>query len=598
MVCDVVSRILGRQTGLRESSLLYSSLYGGAEQQSAYFTSYGGDQSDRLSTNVVRSIIDTIVSRIASKSQPKPSILTEGDWQLRRKAKKLDKAVYGALTSGGAYRIGPLTARDACVYGQGATKVFERDGEVAYERVMLGELFVDEREAIYGDPRSIYHVRRVDKTILSELFPGFADDIEAAQSTINQDIASEMHSAQDAYADHVQVIEAWHLPSAKTAKDGKHVIALHGVTLLCEPWTRDRFPFAILRWDAPLVGWYGTGLAQELCGLQLEINELLSKIKEAHHAITGKWLLERGSRVNAMHINDDPMSCIEYTGTPPQYVVSATISPEIYQHLERLIQKSYEISGISQLAATQMKPAGLNSGTALRAYHEQQSERFLHKYAMFEDYFLDLAKLTLDTMREIAAERDYKVNVASKNFLETIDFKENDLDTRKYDIRIQPSSQLPQTLGGKLEFIEEIAKTGILSPEELLDLLDSPDTELLVKRKNTTREAVESDIEHMVSTGLQRAPEPEYAMQVAGRVSLELYMQLRSDGAPDDVLGLVRDYMDAIRLAMKPPEPPPPPPMPAPPPDMGAPMMPPMGPPGMPPMGPPPPMPQGLPNVA
>jgi hypothetical protein len=556
-ICDVVSRMLSRQDGFSALRQVNASLYGGVEQGSSFTAAeVQGSVNDRLSINIIRSIVDTVVSRVASKSQPKCTVLSEGKWDLRRKAKKLDKAIYGAMKNGGAYRLGPLVMRDACVFGQGAIKVFEHDGDVAYERVMPGDLFVDSRESRYGDPRSIYQVRRVDKAVLADMFPSHATEINEASSSLSVSELSDDVVGMESFEDHVQVVEAWHLPSSKAAKDGVHAIAINGLTLLHEAWDRPRFPFAVLRWDMPLEGWHGTGLVQELCGIQLEINDLLSRVKEAHALIVGKWFVERSSQVNKMHLNDDPAAIVDYSGTPPAYVTPPTIAPEVYGHLERLIGKAYEVSGISQLAATQQKPAGLNSGTALRAYHEQQSERFLHKFAMFEDFFLDVAKLSLDAMRDIAKDGNYKVKVSSKNYLETIDFKANALEESSFELRIEPSSQLPQTLGGKLEFIEEMAKTGVMQPDELLDMLDSPDTELLVKRKNTTRDAVEADIEHMAETMEQRAPEPEYVMPVAARVALELYAQMRIAGAPDELLIMVRDYMDAIRAAMAPPPPP------------------------------------------
>jgi hypothetical protein len=48
------------------------------------------------------------------------------------------------------------------------------------------------------------------------------------------------------------------------------------------------------------------------------------------------------------------------------FTLRQAMHPEVYNHLDRLYQRAYEISGISELSATGKKPAGLESGAALQ----------------------------------------------------------------------------------------------------------------------------------------------------------------------------------------------------------------------------------------
>ncbi len=87
--------------------------------------------------------------------------------------------------------------------------------------------------------------------------------------------------------------------------------------------------------------------------------------------------MEHGSKVTQAQLNNDLAAIVKFSGTPPTYVPPQIIAPEVYQHLWALYAKAFEISGISQLNATGLKPSGLNSGAAQRAYQDVQSERFL-----------------------------------------------------------------------------------------------------------------------------------------------------------------------------------------------------------------------------
>ena len=56
------------------------------------------------------------------------------------------------------------------------------------------------------------------------------------------------------------------------------------------------------------------------------------------------------------------------------------VSAELLSERERLLGLTLQMPGISQLAARSMKPAGLDSGVALREYQDIEAERFGHRH--------------------------------------------------------------------------------------------------------------------------------------------------------------------------------------------------------------------------
>jgi hypothetical protein len=83
---------------------------------------------------VIQSAIDTITAKMA-KNKPKSSFITEGgDWQLQRKAKKLEKFCDGVRYENHGHFMGVNAFRDGCVFGDGLVHVFANHGRVKWER--------------------------------------------------------------------------------------------------------------------------------------------------------------------------------------------------------------------------------------------------------------------------------------------------------------------------------------------------------------------------------------------------------------------------------------------------------------------------------
>lgn len=568
-VTSVVRDIRKKQEGRKLADLRHASFYAGRPITGfgVADASVGLLASERISLNVIRNMVGSVVSKIASKNKPKPTFLTEGgNYEMRTQAQNLEKFVGGVFYESKAYSELPDFFRDSCVFGTGALKVYadEDDRCVAVERTPIWEVVVDDGEG--KKPRNLYQRKYVDRLVLAELYP----DMRAQVLTCAND-AEDREYGYQTLADQVLVTEAWHLGETKRTK-GRHTIAINNATLLDEEWDGD-FPFVFLRWTDDVVGFFGVGLAEELLGLQREINELLREIQKGHALIKGFWAVLNGSTLTSQ-INNDLGAIVKYTGQPPNYFTPQIISPEVYQHLWQLYAKAFEIAGISQLNATGQKPAGLNSGAAQRAYQDIQTERFLEVGQAYEDAVIELAKQVIRCAKKIGG--GYRVRSIDKNSIDFIKWSDVDLDDDAYVIRVYPTSLLPSTPAGKLAWAEDMMKAGIIPPEDVLDIVDFPDTESYAKRKNAARTLIERNISHMLKQGEAVSPEPFDPHELALKIVNEAYHEARLDGVPDDRLQLLRDYMTVTKNMMPAPPPPPgdamPPPQPAPPPDpMGAP---------------------------
>ena len=511
---------------------------------------------DRISYNVVQSVVDTAVARV-TRNRPKPLYLTNGgDHKKQREAKRLNAFMDGVFYENSTHAIGTTVFRDAAVWGDGFIHVFAKANRVCHERVMSSEIFVDDVESLYGSPRQMHRVKQVDRQVLFDMFPDDADKIAGAKPSRTEEAGRSM------VADMITVRESWHLPSGPGADDGKHCITIDGAVLgEMEPWPHQWFPFARVQWTPRLYGYWGQGLAEQLQNIQLEINKLLWVIQRSMHLMGSfKVFIENGSKIVKEHLNNDVGSIINYTGTPPMYVTPPIVAPEVYAHLQTLKNSAYEQAGISQLAASSLKPDGLNSGRALREYNDIQTDRFATVSKSYENMFMDVARLSIEVIKMIA-ERDgeYKVRVPNKKGVELLDWADINLSEDDYVMQCFPVSSLPSDPAGRLATIQEYAQAGFLSPRQARRLLDFPDLEQVESLANAEEDYLTGVFDRIVDDGDYTSPDPLDDLALAKQLCLEYYAKGKNNNLREDRLELLRRYLQQIseiEQAMMPPAPP------------------------------------------
>ena len=543
-----VSKLDSRQQYRVADNLTFARLYGNydhvgldAFNYSRAVSSY--NVSNRVTLNVVQSMVDTVVSKV-TKNKPKASFLTSGgDFSLQSKAKKLTKFVEGIFSFTDFYQLAALAFKDSCIFGTGCLKIFVENGEIKAERVFIGEIKIDDIESYYGKPRQVHQEKWLPKDVVKAMFPGFELEIDNASYPDEKTFQNVQGSR---LKDMVRVIESWHLPSGPNAKDGKHTICISTATLLDEPYYKDYFPFVFFRWNTRPVGFFGQGLAEQLQGIQLEMIKILRTIQVSMHLVSvPKLLVEASSKIVSSHLNNRIGGVIKYAGTPPQYAPLGGIPGELFSHLDRLFSRAYEIAGVSQLAAQSQKPAGLDSGKALREFNDLETERFMSVAKRYEKCFMDAAEIMIETAKDLyELKGDYKVKAKDGKFIDTISWKDVNMDADKYMMQIFPTSALSSTPAARLADVQDLLAAGFIDKEDALKLLDFPDLEAAMNLLNADSNNLERLIETMMDEGKYFPPEPYQNLENAVRKVQQAYLLYRMQGAPEDRLELLRQFME------------------------------------------------------
>jgi hypothetical protein len=505
----------------------------------------------RMTLNVIKSACDTLAAKISSK-KPKPLFQTDdGDFKIQNRAKKLTQYIAGVFDSCGTYEIGWDCFLDSGVLGSGVMFIYidPEDMDIKMERVFVDELFVDEQEAIYGKPRQIHRAKLMSRDILSEMFPEYESEIQRA--TVGAETMGDFRTT----ADDVLVIESWHLPSGKNATDGKHSICIDNCTLLAKEYKKKYFPFVKLD-RGKRYGYWGTGLAEDLVPIQLEINSVLKSISAAHRLIAvPRVFVDSTSNVNTNTITNEVGGIVKYSGgNPPIFQTATGMNAETYNYLESLYKKAYEISGISQLSAASVKPAGIDSAVALREYSDQTTERWLLTAQRYENFFLEIAKVVVDLSKDLYSDNP-KLSVKATNpfsdgikggkFLGQIEWKDCDLDEDKYVMELFPVSMLPSTPAGKLSMIQELVQAGMMDKDVALSLLDFPDLDKFMSLKNAAIDDATMIIGNILEDGEYTEPDPYMNLGLTVRLATSSYLRAKTQkGVKENNLELLRKFID------------------------------------------------------
>jgi hypothetical protein len=499
--------------------------------------------------NVTQSKVDAAVSRL-SKRRPFPAISADdSSWTERRFAKRATRVMRSRLGMTDVERMTPATLRDGTIRGTGCTKVYARNGDVAFDRIPRREILVDPNEARYGDPRQKFHIKAIPVEVLQAQFPDRADRM-AIEQAISRDTDDFLYrqdfGGEDSESSHVMVAEAWHLPSSPDAEDGRHVIAVRGRVLCDDKWNRPRFPFAYVHWQPPVTGFWGRGLVETLAGPQAKINDLSRDIQEAlYYASQLVIFIPKGSSTNKEHLRGRHPRVVEYDGAMPQYVAPLPVSPQIFQFLEWLINMCDDLSGLSrdyQSGRTQL--GGNASGKAMDTLYDIQSDRFALVELAYALYRVDMGALMIDTAREIAETKESK----PAPWIKDLPWKKVDVDSGNYHLKLEPINFLPDSRAGKLSTVMEMAQAGLVTdPLAIMDLFDEPDIAAANRITLGPIHAIQRSLEGLDDPTVNLRdlmPDVHWHLDMALSFYKGSYNEAISGRAPDEIL-------ERYRYAMK-----------------------------------------------
>ena len=429
--------------------------------------------------NVIKSCIDTLTSKIA-QSKVRPFFNTQNgtfkDIQTVKQAQAFFDLYYDLQN---VNKKVSEAFRDSCIFDTGVIYIDEVTKKI--DRALPWQVFVRPAEANYGKITRVYYERKDFPTTL-----------------LSDDLISKIKTADD-YVTYGIYYDTYNHIRAEI---------IDGIVCKKSVYTSSKIPFIFLHFCSPILGNTSQSVVDMLNSIQLEIDNLMMKIKDASQlnpALT--FCVPKGSSVKTSQLNNRVGQILEYnatpnmTGSPVTVATPPFIDGQYMQLIDQLKQDAYELVGISQLSAMSTKPTGLNSGVALSTMENIESDRFETQLNQVIRAYVDIAKTCIEVFPEddtILPEDNQRLSIKWKDIVE---------ESNKMVVQFSAADSLSKDPSTKLQQLQMLAQTGIIPQTRIAQFMELPDIQSGYSLSNNAINAVLTCINDCIEKNVFEVPD-------------------------------------------------------------------------------------------
>jgi len=222
---------------------------------------------------------------------------------------------------------------------------------------------------------------------------------------------------------------------------------------------------------------HGYSSFQILAPINYTLNQMWSATKsnflQAGHV---KVFVPNQGKVNISSLGND-RTVVRYNAPfKPEFGTTQTVPPETFTLLEALSSKFGQLSGVQPISKGDI-PSNVRSGRAIRLLEELESLRATDVVKKSERLIVALHKKTLAVIGKFyQVDEKRLVNILGRDKQYKIDSFKASVLSKPYDIRVLPSSNLPQTPGARIAAVAELFQIPdfkqLLPIEQWADMLD------------------------------------------------------------------------------------------------------------------------------
>lgn len=485
-----------------------------------YYRGYEETSSD-VQQNIIKSCIDTLVSKIAAQKVRPFFNTVHGsfrDFQIVKQAQQYFDMLYDMQNVG---QTADMVFRDCCIFSKGVVWTDELDKQI--KRALPFNVYTRPSEESYGKLTRIYYKQKqLPLTLLNEKY----------RKQIKTDL------------EYIDV--GWYYDIVNHVKA---VYIQQNNQIIIEKYDRPTLPFVFIHYSCPVIGSDATSIVDLLYGIQIEIDTILQKITEASRlnpALT--FFVPEGSQVKVSQLNNRVGNVVTYrptpnmTGSPVTSATPAFIDDQYIQLLDNLKTTAYELTGISKLSAQSAKPVGIDSGLGLRTITNIESERFQTQFNQVIRMYVDIARTCIevfDPNDDILPENQKRVNLKWKDI---VDEYEN------MSIQYSGADALSKDPATKLQQLQVLAQSGVIPTEKIAQLMEIPDLESGYSMANNSMNAVMSVIDDCIMK--DNFDIPDYVpLPLLRRETLNTCMSLRAsdyEKNAEDIAKLIQLYQNVM----------------------------------------------------
>ena len=436
------------------------------------------DTSSGIQENVIKSCIDTLVSKIASQKVRPFFNTVNGTFRDLQIVKQSQIYFDSYFDDQNVNKLVTQIFRDACIFDMGVLYVDEDSHVIS--RVMPWQISFDNKEASYDSITRISW--KLDNYPVS-LLPFSSKNI----INIQQDVT---------YYRYYNLIDnkfVEYVPELDYYKEHKY--------------DKGVLPFLFMFYDNPIKSASTLSIVDQLWGLQEAIDAILVKIKDASQLSSPlKYFVPEQSTIKTKKLSNRTGEIITYTALPNQTtapIVTATepfMDPQWQQLLDKLKQDAYEQCGISQLSATSQKPKGLNSGVALSTMEDIESDRFEVQLNNVIRVYVDLAKLCIKLF-----DKDDTILPSNRN-RQSIQWRDIIEAQDQLVLQFSAAENLSKDPSTRAQQVQMLVNMGAIPQSRVASLMEIPDSVQGYSLANNSINAVMAVIDDCIERDIIEEP--------------------------------------------------------------------------------------------
>lgn len=431
------------------------------------------------SINIIKSIIDTLTSKIA-QSKVRPFFNTmNGSYKDMQVALQSQSFFDIYFEEQNVHMTVSKAFEDACVYDTGVIYINEETRSIS--KALPWQVYVRPAELAYNKITRVFY-EQTD-------YPVCCIPDKITNLFINKNVE---------YTDFGMYYDIYNKVKAYT---------INGKVILKEEFNNNTIPFVFMYYNKPVIGTTSLSVVDLLYNIQNQINMVCAKITAAAELTPGNTIfLPEGGSIKATSINNGVGNVMTYrttpnmTSSPISVATPAFIDAQYQALLNDLINKAYEIIGISQLSAMSKKPTGLDSGVALSTLENIESDRFETQLKQVINSYIDITKKCIFLFNDEDLILPYNSRVLS--------LKWSDIKKATSNMKIQYSAAdaLSKDPSVKLQQLQTLAASGIIPQNRIASLMELPDIQTGYNLSNNAVNAVYAVINDCIEKDIYDIP--------------------------------------------------------------------------------------------
>lgn len=438
------------------------------------------DTTSMIQENIIRSCIDTLTALAASKKVRPFFNTVDGTFKDIQLAKQTQLFFDQLYDEKHVLNTVINVFRDACIFDKGIVKIDIKNLEI--KRIMPWTVYFDSMETIYDK-----QTKCVEKC---EKVPG---RLLKLKYNIDPKSSIEYYTVYEYYDVYTHTKAIYISELAKVYKTEYKPKVL---------------PYIIFNYSDPVKGTTDQSIVDVLYGIQMQVDELLTVIKDSIQMNPGvTFFVPNSSSIKTNMLSNRTGQIVTYDamqGQPPVVAQSNDIiSAQFIQLLDKLKADAYELIGISELSAMAKKPHGLNSGVALETLENAEAGRQEVIISNIVHLYVEIAKRCIDTIDPNA---DILPNAINRNRLQWKDIIEA---RNKLNIQFSAADSLSKDPSTKLSQLVQLAQAGVIPQSAIGRLMELPDLQAGYNLANNAYSAVCTYIEDTLDNK-QLLPIPPY----------------------------------------------------------------------------------------